>query len=296
MSSAWKCLRLPDTDASRPPILIKHDVGVSEYSVWITDLTFIWTESLDRKRLIQRSFIVDTSIDPSEGSDQLRLFLGSLQNALEQRAGTSLVLVQNDDNQGLLLRTCTPLPGSLKPLNWFIELTLAPQSRLTAELLVPMLGEQVKAKSERQSLMQQLKEKDHVIAKLIDKLVSDGNDLGRLFPGVGSSKSGRQSSRQVLAKSIKGLGEFDEQQWQDRITKNADSSRGYIGLVENAFEYGLTNLSDNFPIPQNNDWWARLRHKESQGQEPVPDPDFIGEEENSTQNEFQVWHLSLPKC
>ena len=288
MSSAWRRLSLPNADASRPPLLIKHDLGASDYSVWITDLTFVWSESLDRKHIIQRSFAVDTSIDPSEGPDQLRLFLRSLGDALEQRPGTSLVLVQNDRSQELLLQTCTPLPGSLRPLNWFIELNLAPPSRLTAELIVPLLHQQVTAQSEKESLLQHLKEKDQVITKLVDKLQSDGNDLGRLFPGVAPSKPGRQTSRQALAKSVKGLGEFNEGPWRQRLLTKADASRGYIGLVTDAFEHDLADLPNEISIPHENKWWERLRHKESQDQEPRPGPELIGEEETSTQNEFQV--------
>lgn len=288
MRSAWKRLISICTDDNVPPILIKYEIGSSGYSIWITDMTVIWIESLDRKRIIQRSFGIDTSIDPSEGSDQLRLFLQSVQSALEQREGTTLNLVQNGGEQKLLLRTCTTLPGSLKPLEWIFELAPAPQSTLTAELVVPMLSHQVLGNVERASLLQQLKEKDQVIAKLIDKMQTDGTDLGILFPGIASSKPGRPISRQLLGRSVKGLAEFDEQQWRNRLAASAVAPKGYAELVVDAFEHGPADLSDSAQIPVYNNWWERLRNTDSQLNELSQRRQAVRGDEDLTQGEFQV--------
>ena len=293
MRAAWNRLRLPNKNDSIPPLLIKYAVGVSTYSIWITDLTLIWMESLDRKQIIQRSFSVDTSIDPSEGSDQLRLFLQSVQSALEQRPGTALNLVKSDEDQRLLLRTSTPLPGSLRPLDWFVDLMLAPQSNFTSEFIVPLLSQHVNARIEKASLLQLLKEKDHVITKMADKMHSDGTDLGRIFPGIAASKSGKQTSLQTLGKSLKGLGEFDEQQCRERLTKTASSSTGYIGLVSSAFEDAMLDLSENAHIPKFKDWWERLGNQKTHHQETLQDPDSVenegGELDSVNQSSFQVW-------
>lgn len=288
MPSAWRILNLPYTDATVPPLLLKYEIGAADYSIWITDLTLMWMESLDRKRIIQRSFSIDTSIDPSEGSDQFRLFLQSLESTLEQRPGTTLDLVQDGGDRKLLLQMCTPLPGSLKPLEWFLELALASQSRLTTELVVPMLGQQVIAKLERASLLQQLKEKDQVVTKLVDKMQSDGVDIGRVFPGIASSKPGKQNSRQALGKVVKGLDEFDEQQWRDRLTRNEISPKEYPDLISSAFKNGLPDLSDSSQIPKYNNWWEVLSHRDSQREVPKQIFDFKEGDENTSQSEFQV--------
>jgi len=287
MHSAWKVLSLPHVGDSIPPLIIKYEIGTSDYTVWITDLTLIWRESLDRKRIIRRSLDVDTSIDPSEDSDQLRLFLQRLGEALEQQPGTTLDLVQNNSHRSLLLRTFTPLPGSLKPLEWPIELLPASQSTLTAQLVVPMLSQQVIANAEKASLLQQLKEKDQVIAKLTDKMHSDGVDLGRLFPGI-ASKSSKSMSRQALGKSVKGFGEFNEHRWRNNLINNVASSKPFVELISDTFDIDLGDHPEFAPMPDYKNWCERLRRRESQPMEPVSVLHHNDAEEGFAQDEFQV--------
>lgn len=287
MRPSWKVLNLPHADVLIPPLIIKYEIGISDYTVWVTDLTLIWRESLDRRRIIRRSFDVDTSIDPSEDPDQLRLFLKGVGDALDQRPTTTLDLMQNDRDQSLLLRTFTPLPGSLKPLDWFIELLPASQSNLTAELVVPMLSQQLLANAEKASLLHQLKEKDQVIAKLTDKMQSEGVDMGRLFPGV-VSKSGKSISRQALAKSVKGFGEFDEHQWRSHLINNVASSKEFVDLVIDAFDVNLGDQPETAQMPEHRNWWERLSHKDSQPVGLVRELRHTGADERFTQDEFQV--------
>jgi len=287
MRSAWKVLSLPATGVSIPPLLIKYEIGTSDYTVWVTDLTLIWMESPDRRRVIRRSFDVNTSIDPSENPDQLRLFLKRLGDALDQQPTTTLDLVKTNRDQSLILRTFTPLPGSLKPLQWFIELLPASQSTLTAELVVPMLSQQMIANAEKASLLLQLKEKDQIIAKLTDKMQSEGVDFSRLFPGV-ASKSSKPMSRQALEKSVKGFGVFDEFQWRRHLINNKASSRKFVELVADAFDADLGDQPETAQTPEYNNWWETLSHKDLQPNVPVRELHYTGAEEKSTQDEFQV--------
>lgn len=289
MRSAWRHLALAHLDASIPPLVMKFEIGTSDYTIWLSDLTLIWSEKLDRKRIIQRSFTTDTSIDPSEGPDQLRLFLQKIGDALDQQDNTRLTLVQDDDEkQKLLLRTFTPLPGSLKPLEWFIELAPASQWGLTSELILPVLSLRVTAELEKTSLLQALKEKDQVIAKLTDKLQADGTDLGRLFPGVASSKLGKATSRQILSKSVKGLGEFNEERWQENLRRSSTSRNDPAKIVSAAFGINTANASEGPQAPSSREWSEKLRHKESQLTEPSQIPLRSQVKEKASQDDFQV--------
>lgn len=73
--SKWRPLpTFPDL----PALLISPGFHVesSSYSLAITDLANIWTESLDRKGILRRSLNEDTSIDISDGGqEQWRVFL-----------------------------------------------------------------------------------------------------------------------------------------------------------------------------------------------------------------------------
>lgn len=263
MRSAWKVLKLPRTGVILPPLLIKYEIGTSDYSVWVTDLTLIWRESLDRKRIIRRSLDVDTSIDPSEDSDQLQLFLRRVGDALDQQAITTLDLVQNERDQSLLLQTCTPLPGSLRPLEWFVELLPDSQTTLTAELVVPMLSQQMFANAEKASLLQQLKEKDQVIAKLVDKMQSEGVNLSKLCPGV-VPKSSKPMSRQALGRSVKGFAEFNEHQWRGHLMNSIASPKEFIEVVTDALDIDLGAQPEIAQMPECTNWWKKLSHKNSQ--------------------------------
>lgn len=287
MRSVWKLLKLPLDESSVPPLIVKYEVGTSDYTVWVSDLTLIWKESLDRKRIIRRSLDVDTSIDPSEDSEQLRLFLFRVCEALEQRPGTSLDLVQNGSGQSLSLRTFTPLPGSLKPLEWPIELLPASQSTLTAELIVPMLSQQVLARAEKASLLQHLKEKDQIMAKFADRMQADGIDLGKLFPGV-TSKSSKPMSRQALGKSVKGLGEFDEHIWQMNLTKSISSPGAFVDLVSGLLDPGSGEELDPVHMPEYKNWWETLNQKRSQPMAPFGESNHSVLGETSMQDEVKV--------
>ena len=277
--------------SSIPPLLIKNDFGTSSYRIWLTDLTYIWTETLDRRQIIQRAFSVDTSIDPSEDASQLRLLLQSIQDALVQRSGTAMSFTRSDDPKQLVLQTSTRLPGPLKPLEWRMTLNSAPQSTLTAEFTIPLLSQQSIAKAEKASLLQQLRYKDIVISKLIEKMQSDSVDLSRVFPASVPGKLGT-NARQTLGKSVKGLAEFDLQEWQSRMIRDYKTLEELRDLISNTFDADPIEAATESQIsdsPSYGDWWRNLRRESSQ-RTPVTSPAPISNtEQNDVEyGEFQV--------
>ena len=293
----WKPLQIGHKDVLIPPLLIKTEFGLSSYKVWLTDLTHIWIESMDRRQIIQRAFSVDTSIDPSEDTSQLRLFLQSIEDAIVQRAGTSVEVVQSDNKKHLILQTSTPLPGTLNPLEWKIMLMPAPQSTLTTEFVIPLLSQQSTAKAEKASLLQQLKYKDNVISKMIERMQSEGVDLTKVFPGAPHARPGA-NTRQVVGKSVNGLSEFNLEQWQNRIGRDGKSLEELKDLVSNAFEADSQEPSGESQIqdsPDYGDWWRNLRHENSQ-QTPATSllPTSEPEENEVVEGDFQVCSQILP--
>lgn len=297
MRPRWKPLQIAHNDVPIPPLLVKTEFGLSSYKVWLTDLTHIWIESMDRKQIIQRAFSVDTSIDPSEDTSQLRLFLQSVEDAIVQRAGTSVEVVQSDNKKHLILQTSTPLPGSLNPLEWKIMLMLAPQSILTTEFVIPLLSQQSIAKAEKASLLQQLKYKDNVISKMIEKMQSDGVDLTKIFLGAPHPRPGA-NARQVVGKSVNGFGEFDLEQWQNRIARDRKSLEEVKDLVSKAFDADSQEPSGHSQIqdsPDYGDWWRNLRHENSQLTPATSLLSTADPEENEVvEGDFQVCSQILP--
>ena len=293
MSSTWKPLLLSHKYSEIPPLLVKCEFGPSDYNVWLTDLSHIWTESLDRRGILRRALSVNTSIDPSEQDPtQMRLFLSSIANALHQHSGASLNLDESSDISQLTLNTLTPLPHPLQPLEWSVMLMLAPQSVFTSEFVLPLLGQQLTAKVEKTTLLQQVKEKDNVISKLIEKMQGDGVDLGKLFPGAVSSKSGTgPAARGAVTKSIKGLREFDPEQWERQLAKVRGISRDMSSLLPQIFDDDDDGKAagETLQIADYGEWWKRVGRKDSQREAATPAfLDSNARKDSVIEDEFQV--------
>ena len=289
MTSAWRPLHLHPKNNDIPPLLVKYKFGRSDYVVWLTDLSCIWTESLGRKQIIGKACSVDTSIDPSGESAQMFLFLEKLEDALGQVQGTSVKLGSNDTNQ-VILNTSIPLPHPLQPLEWSFVLSLASKPSFTLEFVSPLLSRQFTAKLEKSSLVQQLKEKDSVISKLIDKMQGEGIDLGKVFPSVVSTKSGTgPTARRALAKSIRGLGEFDKDRWENQIAQDNGFPRDLDDVLTQVFGNDIKVDGEALHITDHAEWWKTIGRRESHGVGATPPmPPSNAEQEIVVEDEYQV--------
>ena len=296
MHSTWRPLLLHHRKhEGLPPLLVKYEFGPSDYKVWLTDLSYIWTESLERRQIVRRALNVDTSIDPSEDAAQLSLFLHSIADALRQHPRTGVDLDKSSDINQLTLNTSTPLPHPLQPLEWSFVLMLAPQPTFTSEFVLPLLGQELTSKVEKTSLLQQLKEKDSVISKLIEKMQGDGVDLGKVFPSAISSKSGAgPTARGVVAKSIKGLREFDQKQWESQIAKEKQFSGDVGGLLPRIFDDDGNVASSGLQIAEYGEWWKKVGRKESRREGATPPVlEFNSKQESMAEGDFQVFSFTV---
>ena len=289
MASAWRPLHLHPKNNGIPPLLVKYKFGLSDYVVWLTDLSYIWTESLGRKQIIGKACSVDTSIDPSGESAQMFLFLEKLEDALGQVQGTSVKLGSNDTNQ-LILHTSVPLPHPLQPLEWSFVLSLASKPSFTFEFVSPLLSQQFTAKLEKSSLVQQLKEKDIVISKLVDKMQGDGIDLGKVFPSAVSTKPGTgPTTRRALAKSVRGLGEFDKDRWENQVAKDNEFPKDLDDVLSQVFDNDIKVDSEGLHITDHAEWWKGIGRRESHGVEATPPmPSGDAEQEAVVEDDYQV--------
>ena len=235
---------------------------------------------------------MDTSIDPSEDAAQRRLFLKGIEDALQQSPGTSLSMDESNDIQQLTLHATTSLPHPLQPLEWTFRLVLAPQTTFASDFVSPLLSQQLTAKAEKTSLLQLLKEKDHVISKLVEKMQGDGVDLVKVFPGAATSKSGTTgpNARRAVAKSIKGLTEFDQDQWQSRLAKDNGPFRDWGDFLAKAFDDDGKDIGEGPQVSEFGEWWKRIRPKDSQREGTAPTIlKTNAVQEDVVEDEFQVF-------
>jgi hypothetical protein len=254
---------LPQASSSDiPMLLVSVDIGTAAYTVRITDLANIWTESLDRKAIFMRGWSENTSIDPSDTPENMAKFLGSLRSALDPtqpgHEQTALTLSPGSSTEagedGLSLLVTCPLPG-FQPLKWPIHLKKSPPSAIATDLVLPLLEAQFARKQEVEALLQELSHKDTVITKLADKLEATGTGLEHVFTALSGKK---KVARSAAEEKVKGLAPFRKHNWKASLKPDDNSPTNVGDLARSVFEgEGLNKrcLIQVDASPTLDKWW-----------------------------------------
>jgi hypothetical protein len=260
----------------------------------------VWVETLDRRPIIKRGMVEDTSIDPSDGPDQIRRLLELLRAAFDnsdpEHPNTSLTLALDDDGDSLAVHVTCVLPKPLKPFKWPMQLKKCPQSTIASELVLPMIQAHEARTREIGQLTSLLREKDAVITRIIDKLEAAGTGLEQVFNALSGK---RKVTRAAAEGKVKGLAPFSEADFRAKdadlrpVTQSSDVS-ALLGAV-----FGSTGLQYKSDLELEastvlNDWWTKLAkgravilsefsEKESQPAPPPQEP-----EPSKDEDDFQV--------
>ncbi|OAP56242.1 hypothetical protein AYL99_09421 [Fonsecaea erecta] len=218
-----------------PKLFYSFSTKEQSLTLLLTDLISIWECSLDRYDILAAAARQQTSIDPSVSVDQFEVLLSKIRKSL--RDGESNIIRDGRGNsQTLLLRTRIDLPRPLRPLEW--TFTLEPQraSELAERILRPSLHEVFVSQNKINSLLGIIKEKDHIISRLLDRVGNSAVDLSLVFPGIAgfASRKGGHVSAADAKKHVPGMASFDEKSW----TRQFANDEGYEG----ADRTGLSNL------------------------------------------------------
>ncbi|KAI1479246.1 XLF-domain-containing protein [Daldinia eschscholtzii] len=250
-----------------PPLMTSLRYASSSYTLYITDLTNMWVESLDRKGIILRSLQENTSIDLSDGDpNQWSIFFSKLDAAFDPTSpyhhATSLSIsastVGTTSKGGLALYVTCVLPEPLKPLKWPVYLTKCPPVGLASELVLPLVQAHHARTLEVRDLLTRLKEKDAVIQKLVNKLEANKIGLEYVFNSLSTK---RKLSRATAEEKVKGLAPFNELEWRSSVTTSQEPHRDLPSLIHEVFTETELHSSSNADIPpssQLNDWWTKL--------------------------------------
>ncbi|CAG8313621.1 unnamed protein product [Penicillium salamii] len=254
MTSKWQRLHL--SDQSVPPLLFQYTWTKQGYEIYITDLAYIWSERLSQKQIIKRAEEDATTIDPGEDSEQLNVLLEKIGEAL-QKGKDSAALGSGAQTNSLEVKTTTKLPAPLKPLRWNLKLVRESPSYLTSKMLLPLINEEANWELRQRSLLQQIKQKDLVLSKLLDKIETTGVDLGTVFPSAAGSRSSRKATtRSEAARFVKGIEPFDEQTWLAK-TALSDGTGLANNLLQELTGSGEPGDISKFSQPQAQ-WWHQL--------------------------------------
>ncbi|KAK0657849.1 XRCC4-like factor-domain-containing protein [Cercophora newfieldiana] len=257
----WRLL--PGADPSIPTLLVSANFTAESYTVQITDLTNVWVESLDRKPIIKRGLIEDTSIDPSDGPDQLRRMTELIRAAFDindsEHGNTSLSIGQGKDDALALNITCM-LPKPLKPFKWPMLLAKRPHSSIATQVVLPLIMNCDARAREIDKLVAALREKDGVITRLVDKLEATGMGLEHVFNTLSGK---RRLDRATAEKKVKGLAPFLEAEFrQEAGASRAPAATTDIPSLLNGV-FGGTGLNCNPGTelevsPTLDDWWTNI--------------------------------------
>ncbi|KAJ8118009.1 hypothetical protein ONZ43_g4083 [Nemania bipapillata] len=263
MESPSKWYPLPDFPGL-PALLVSARFGKSSYTLHVTDLANIWVEKLDRRGILLRSLQENTSIDLVDADpEQWAVFLSKLKAALDPTSsdhhltGLSIAADPQPNRQdGITLRITCELPKPLEPLKWPVRLLKSQPFSLTSELVLPLIQGHYMQRNEAQDLMNQLKEKDSLITKLLDKLNTMHTPLELIFNSLSAKHA---TSRAAAEERIRGLAPFNEENWRSK--RNLESPQSAPDLLRSVFgDSGFscatdmdTGVSDTL-----NGWWAKL--------------------------------------
>jgi hypothetical protein len=236
------------------------------YTIQLTDLANVWTETLDKRPIIMRALKEDTSIDPTDGPDQIRKLLELLRAAFDpsapEHSDTSLALTGvTDGEDGLEIHVSVVLPKPLRPLKWPLYLKKSSPPAIATELVLPLIHAHQHRAREVDELVATLNEKDNVIAKLVDKLEATGTGLEHVF----NQLSGRRKVTRAIAEDrVKGLAPFREPEFRKRVDDaNTEGSSDDVSTLLDSVFGGRLRLPSGTGLeigdsPALNDWWTKL--------------------------------------
>ncbi|KAK6496927.1 hypothetical protein TWF481_001909 [Arthrobotrys musiformis] len=261
--AAWE--PFPIQSAFSPSLYIQRKFTPTSYTIYLTDLTSIWAESLDKGAICDRAEDRNCSIDPSTDDSQFQILLEKL-GAGVTGLNPSVTVDLEVRGDTFNINTKEKLQAPLQPLEWRFRLKLQSGASFTKHFSLPLLYYGSLLSRQTNSLLTIIEEKDATIARLLDKFEEYKFDLGSIFPGY---KKGRTPQGKA-----KGLVQFDKDVWQKELQAAEFESKVSKELVKATF-YQLSRKDEKLEVPlpkaPETQWWTKLSGKTTVKGEPEPE-------------------------
>lgn len=247
-NTPWHPLPLTRPIRSAPPLLIQSIFTPTSYTLYLTDLTSVWSETLSKREILSRAEKEGTAIDPSEDLSQLKILLEKLQHAAVKQdddVDLELTSTSSPTREGVLkLKTTTELPAPLRSLTWVFRLQPLPRVQYTNLFVLPLIGCISTLQDQIESLLSTVKDKDNLIERLTDQLKEHNLDVKNMLGG------GRARKR--------GLERFDEEAW--RADYGGEGERRVGEVTKDVFGgSGLREVGGGVRgLGEVEDWWKSV--------------------------------------
>ncbi|EPS44417.1 hypothetical protein H072_1607 [Dactylellina haptotyla CBS 200.50] len=245
----------PLQNPSSPPLYLQRRFTETSYAVYLTDLTSIWAESLEKGSICDRAEDRNCSIDPSTDESQLQILLEKLSSGITgiNPAVTVELEVRGDTFN---VNTKEKLQAPLQPLEWRFRLKLQPGAQFTKNFSLPLLYYGSLLSRQTASLLSIIDEKDVAIARLLEKFEEYKIDISSVFPGY---KKGRPPTGRA-----KGIKQFDQDDWKRDILATELNTKTSKELVKATFKHiPKSNYKLEIPLPKPSEtqWWTKINGK-----------------------------------
>lgn len=242
----WKVLNHGYTGL--PKLSTKFTASEDGYIIYLTDLTHVWKESLSAAEISRRAEKDCCSINPADDTSQLRILLTKIESALHGGEGTSVHFESKNVADDLHIVVTAGLPKPLAPLVWHTQLQRSAPSELKTAIVVPLLRLAQEQYAESQRLLMELRNKDHVIDKLLDRMESANVHLDSVFLLPNMKYSKKVSQREQFASHVPGLAVFKT---YSKLSEMDDppSSEQLFEVLEKV------DHNDTSVMPAKDGWW-----------------------------------------
>jgi hypothetical protein len=207
-SSEWRSI-------GKHSLYVKSSFTASSYEVWATDLCRLWHESLNRRQVIRRASETKLQVDLDDPNN-LQTILNHLSTSLDS---DEIDAAKPREGQDLELDATITLPKPLPEAAWVFRPRICTSEEFREQVTLPLFTRIRRSGDQVTDLIQRIKDKDHVIERLLENMDKANVDLTSVFPALAPHVNARKGISKTEAETfVPALKVFEPTTWREDVT------------------------------------------------------------------------------